>query len=130
MKVAISAKGNNLDSAVERNLKRTPFYLIVDTETLNFESIPAKIQYDNLEGKVQIAKIFGDKHVDAVLTGPCENEILQIFHKHNIIVSETAGENVKEQVNSFIKHQFNANQYSNRFANIPFWVVNSTKNNI
>ena len=38
MKIAVSSTGKELDSFVDRRFERCPYFIIIDTETMNFES--------------------------------------------------------------------------------------------
>ena len=121
MKLAISAKSDDLNSEVDRQFGKAPFLLIVDTNNRKFESIPVKSQEVKEGNEGQIASLICSKSVDAVLTGVCEDDIFQIFRKSNIVVSETAYGNVRELIKDFIQNHLSTS-YSNNTSNIPFWI--------
>lgn len=124
MKIAVSANGDNLDSAVERRLHKATFFLIVDSETLKYETILVKTDKENEQKEIDIAKKISSEKVDAILTGLCSDDAFQIFRKSNIMVSETADGKIKEQVKSFIHDWIKPTQNLNNSKNLPFWIFN------
>ena len=114
MKLAISAKGDDLDTEVERQLGKASFFLVVDTETLKFESVPVKSNKVEEENEGQITKLICNKKVNAVIIGLCDDDAFQVFCKSNIMVSETADGNVRETVKTFIKNQLNTSYSNNK----------------
>ena len=58
MKIAITAKGNRLDSEVDPRFGRAPYILIVDTETLAFEAVDNSDNVNAFKGAgIQAASI-------------------------------------------------------------------------
>ena len=57
MKLAISAKSDDLNSEVDRQFGKAPFLLIVDTNNRKFESIPVKSQEVKEGNEGQIASL-------------------------------------------------------------------------
>lgn len=69
MKIAVTSTGERLDSHVDPRFGRAPFFLIGDTETMEFVAI----ENQNTVGAAGIgaAKLVVDNDVEAVLTGNC-----------------------------------------------------------
>ncbi len=72
MKIAVTALGETLDSKIDPRFGRAAYILIVDSETLEFES------FDNNENKnafkgagIQAAAKITDKDAQVLLTGFC-----------------------------------------------------------
>ncbi|MEA3365639.1 MAG: NifB/NifX family molybdenum-iron cluster-binding protein [Candidatus Hydrogenedentes bacterium] len=71
MKIAVTATGATLDAQVDPRFARCPFFLIVDTDSMDFEAI------DNLNlslgsgAGVQSGQLIAEKGVQFVLTGNC-----------------------------------------------------------
>ena len=61
MKLAISAQHNNLDAAVDRKFGRSTYFLIVDTDTLNFDSVSIPNNVHTKDNEVYNAQLFCKK---------------------------------------------------------------------
>ena len=69
MKVAVSSNGPSLDAAVDPRFGRCNYFVIVDTETMQFESLQNVSQYAAHGAGIQSAQTIAGKGVKAVLTG-------------------------------------------------------------
>ena len=71
MKIAVTSTGKTLDSQVDPRFGRAAYFVIVDTETMDFEVI----ENDNVSAGggagTSSAKVIADTGADAVLTGNC-----------------------------------------------------------
>jgi len=69
MKIGVVAEGESLDSFIADDFGHAPFFLIVDSETLDYEVV--KNEYMNsLEGAgMKVADAIISLKVDAVITG-------------------------------------------------------------
>jgi predicted Fe-Mo cluster-binding NifX family protein len=70
MKIAVTSTGERLDSQVDPRFGRAPFFLIGDTETMEFVAIENQNAAGGAAG-IGAAKLVVDKGVEAVLTGNC-----------------------------------------------------------
>lgn len=72
MKVAISARGPELDSLVDVRFGRAPWFIIADTESDEWEAVENKKNMEAAQGAgVQSAECVVGKGAEAVLTGHC-----------------------------------------------------------
>lgn len=69
MKIVIPSTGKNLDSSVDPRFGRCPYFLIVDTETGDFEAVENKAGLAARGAGVSAAQIVVDSGVKAVLAG-------------------------------------------------------------
>jgi predicted Fe-Mo cluster-binding NifX family protein len=69
MKVIVSAQGDNLEAPVSPVFGRCPIYLLVDTETFEFEAIPNPAMNQPGGAGIQAAQFVVSQGVEAVLTG-------------------------------------------------------------
>jgi predicted Fe-Mo cluster-binding NifX family protein len=69
MKICISSDGNNLDSAVDSRFGRCPFFLIVDSETEQFEAIANPGANFGGGAGIAAAQKIAEQKVDIVITG-------------------------------------------------------------
>ncbi|NDY72385.1 dinitrogenase iron-molybdenum cofactor biosynthesis protein [Desulfobacter hydrogenophilus] len=86
MKVAISAYGQNLDAEINPRFGRCDFLLIVDTDTMAYESFANESM--NLGGGagIQTASFVISKGVQAVLTGSCGPNAMEVFNSAGVDV--------------------------------------------
>jgi predicted Fe-Mo cluster-binding NifX family protein len=72
MKIAITAQGQDLQSAVDPRFGRAKWFLVVDTETGDCEAVDNKQNVNAAQGAgIQAAKIVASKQVEALITGHC-----------------------------------------------------------
>ena len=71
MNVAITATEPSLDANVDPRFGRCPYFLIVDTDTLNFEAVENSNVMLGGGAGVQSAQLMAEKGVQFVLTGNC-----------------------------------------------------------
>ena len=69
MRVAVSAVGASLDVAVDPRFGRCAYFVIVDTDTLEFETVPNVSQSASSGAGIQAAQTIASKGAKAVLTG-------------------------------------------------------------
>jgi len=69
LKVAVSASGPSLDASVDPRFGRCAYFVIVETDTMQFEAIPNSAQYAGGGAGIQAAQTVASKGVEAVLTG-------------------------------------------------------------
>ena len=71
MKIAITATGKTMDSPVDQRFGRAAYFVVVDTETMDF----AVIDNENVAAAggagISSAKVVIDAGAEAVLTGNC-----------------------------------------------------------
>ena len=86
MKVAISAYGQDLDADINPRFGRCDFFLIVDTDTMAYESFANESM--NLGGGagIQAASFVISKGIQAVLTGSCGPNAMEVFNSAGVAV--------------------------------------------
>ncbi len=71
MKIAVSSSGKNLDDSIDTRFGRCQYFIIVDSESLEFEAVENP-GYQAMGGAGNLAaQIVLDKGVEAVVTGEC-----------------------------------------------------------
>ncbi len=71
MKIAVTSTGKTLDSQVDQRFGRAAYFLVVDTETMNFEVIENSNAAAASGAGINSAKVVIDSGAEAVLTGNC-----------------------------------------------------------
>ena len=102
MKVAVTATGPQMDSEVDSRLARARYFIVVDTETGQFEA------HDNSDVRgathgagVQAAEKLDGLGVQAVITGNCGPRAYQVLKAMGIEVFVGASGTVAEAVEKF-----------------------------
>ena len=99
MKVAISAYGQDLDAEINPRFGRCDYFLIVDTDTMAFDSYANESM--NLTGGagIQAATFVISKGVQAVLTGSCGPNAMAVFNSAGVAVYPGQAGSVAQAVN-------------------------------
>jgi predicted Fe-Mo cluster-binding NifX family protein len=101
LKVAVSASGGSLDAPVDPRFGRCPYFLIVDTETMNFESFPnASLNAPSGAG-IGAAQIVVEREVQAVLTGSVGPNAMQVLSQAGVKVVTGVQGSVRQVVEDF-----------------------------
>ncbi len=102
MKVAVTAKGTDLNAPVDPRFGRAAYILVVDTKTLSFEVLDNKENVNAFKGAgIQAAANVSKKGVAALLTGFCGPNAFKTLQAANVKVAADVSGTVKEAVQSF-----------------------------
>ncbi|PHR27403.1 MAG: dinitrogenase iron-molybdenum cofactor biosynthesis protein [Desulfotalea sp.] len=102
MKVAITAKGEQLSSDVDPRFGRAPFIIIVDTETLAFEALDNSTNVNAFKGAgIQAATMVADKGAQVLLTGYCGPNAFKTVAAAGVKVVNDISGTVEEVVAKF-----------------------------
>ena len=69
MKIGITSTGENLDADVDQRFGRCRYFIIVDTESMEFEAVSNENAMASGGAGIQAAQTIANKGVDAVITG-------------------------------------------------------------
>jgi predicted Fe-Mo cluster-binding NifX family protein len=98
MKIAVASTGPTLDDLVEARFGRCAYFVIVDPDTLEFESFPnPNIALGGGAGP-QSAQLMANKDVSAVLTGNCGPNAFRTFGAARIQVITGVSGQVRQAV--------------------------------
>jgi len=86
MKVAISAYGQDLDAEINPRFGRCDFLLIVDTDTMAYESFANESMNQTGGAGIQTASFVISKGVQAILTGSCGPNAMEVFNAAGVAV--------------------------------------------
>ena len=86
MKIAVTSTGPTLEDNVEARFGRCPYFLIIDTETMQYESIENPNIAIGGGAGIQSAQLMSEKGVTTVLTGNCGPNAFSVFGQAGIQV--------------------------------------------
>lgn len=103
MLVAITAKGTHLSDEVDPRFGRAPYILIVDTETMNYESLDNSENVNAFKGAgIQAATMVADKGAKVLLTGYCGPNAFKTIQAAGMkVVSDVTG-TVEQAITAFL----------------------------
>jgi predicted Fe-Mo cluster-binding NifX family protein len=71
MKIAITSTGKTLDSQVDQRFGRAAYFLVIDSDTMDFSVIENESAAASGGAGINAAKVVIDAGAEAVLTGNC-----------------------------------------------------------
>ena len=90
MKVGISATGSDLSARVDDRFGRCPWFLVVDTDSLEFDALENRHAEEEMGAGVAAAKDLIDERIDAAISGqvgPKAYEVLKALNVDIFLVS-------------------------------------------
>jgi predicted Fe-Mo cluster-binding NifX family protein len=103
MKVAVTAKGNALDSEVDPRFGRCPWFLIVNTNDMTFQAIDNANMSAGGGAGVQSGQLMAEHDVECVLTGNCGPNAFSTLNAAGIKVITGVSGFVKDAVEQYKK---------------------------
>ncbi|MBE0425908.1 MAG: NifB/NifX family molybdenum-iron cluster-binding protein [Nitrospirae bacterium] len=114
MKICVTSQGDSLDAQIDPRFGRCQYFLIVDTDTLKFESIKNP-NIDAMGGAgIQSGQIMAEKSVKAVITGNIGPNAYQTLQAAGIPVVTGASGSVKEAIEKYKKGELKTAQEPTR----------------
>ena len=102
MKIAVTSKGRDLDSAVDPRFGRAAYILVVDTSTMDFEVIDNSANVNAFKGAgIQAATAVSDKGAEALLTGFCGPNAFRTLQAAGIRVANDVTGTIRQAVEAF-----------------------------
>ena len=104
MKVAVTSRGDTLDSPFEQRFGRSPGFLIYDTETKDYEYINNSVNLNLPQGAgIQAAQTISNSGAEAVITGHCGPKAFQVLKAAKIKIYYARADKVKDAIEEFLK---------------------------
>jgi len=101
MKIAITSRGNDLDAEIDPRFGRCQYFVIVDTDTMEFESIENASAMAMGGAGPQAAQAISEKGAGAVITGNVGPNAFQALEAAGIKVMTGASGTVTDMVQKF-----------------------------
>lgn len=106
MKICISSQGDNLDSQVDPRFGRCQFFIIVDTDSLEFETINNENIAASGGAGIKAGQLVSSKGIKALLTGNVGPNAFETLNASGVEVIVGVSGSVKEAVERFKKGEF------------------------
>lgn len=98
MNLAISATGDELESQLDRRFGRCSYFIIVDPETMEFETIQNASRGASSGAGVKAAQILADSEVNSLITGNVGPNAYNALTAAGIDIFTGASGTVKEAI--------------------------------
>jgi predicted Fe-Mo cluster-binding NifX family protein len=98
MKIAVTAKSNRLESEIDPRFGRCSYFLIIETDTMNFESISNESAMASGGAGIQAAQTVAKEGVKVVITGNIGPNAFQTLSAAGIVVFTGVDGTVKEAI--------------------------------
>jgi len=109
MKIAISSSGPEMSSVVDARFGRAPWFIIVDTESGEWEALENKQNMQAAQGAgIQSAECVSRHGVQALLTGHCGPKAFRALNAAGVKVYTGVQGAVSEAVERFKAGEFTA----------------------
>jgi predicted Fe-Mo cluster-binding NifX family protein len=108
MKLCVSSTGKDIGSRVDTAFGRAPYFLIIDTETMDLEVLKNSAATVGHGAGIAAAKTVSDKGVDAVLSGYVGPKAFNGLQASDIMVFEGASEKdtIQEALTKFKRNEY------------------------
>ena len=101
MKIAVSAQGPDLDSALSPVFGRCPYYILVDTDTMAFQAFPNAAMGAGGGAGIQAGQFVASQGAGAVITGNLGPNAFQVLQAAGLSVFTIQGGTVREAVEAY-----------------------------
>ena len=101
MKICVSASSNSLDANVDSRFGRCPYFVIIDSETMEFDLVPNDSTNAAHGAGIQAAQTVVNKGVKVVITGNVGPNAFQVLSTTGIKVLTGVSGTIKEAVEKY-----------------------------
>ncbi|CAA7603297.1 Dinitrogenase iron-molybdenum cofactor [Acididesulfobacillus acetoxydans] len=102
MKIAVSSTGTTLESTMDQRFGRAANFVVVDTETMDFESLNNGAAASGGGAGISAAQTVVDKGVGAIITGNIGPNAMNVLQAAQVDIFRGSPVSVKENI---AKHQ-------------------------
>lgn len=113
MKIAVSATAASLDAEVDPRFGRCQYFVIVDPDTMQFESLENSGVMAGGGAGIATAQTIAGKGVEAVLTGNCGPNAYQVLSAAGIKVVTGVSGKVRQAVEDYKSGKLKASSQPN-----------------
>lgn len=106
MKICITAQGETLDSFVDPRFGRCQYFMIVDTDTLEFEALKNPNMDSSGGAGIQSGQLIAKTEAKAVLTGNVGPNAFKTLQSIGIEMITGVSGTIKEVIEKYKKNEF------------------------
>ena len=110
MKICVTSEGKTLDDQVDPRFGRCQFFIIVDTDTLDFEAVENQSAQFSGGAGIQSGQLMASKGVKAVLTGNVGPNAFQTLQAGGIKIYRGLSGKVRGAVEKYKKGELKATE--------------------
>lgn len=106
MKIALTSTGPDLDADLDPRFGRAAYFVIVDPDTLAFETVANQQSIDLPQGAgIQAGKTVVDRRVSVLITGNCGPKAYNVLNSGGVAVITGAAGTLKDVLEQYRKGQ-------------------------
>lgn len=113
MKIAISSNGPTMDAEIDPRFGRCQYFIIADTETMEFEAVNNSSATAASGAGIATAQMIVDKGVEAVLTGNCGPNAHGVLSSAGIKIITGVSGKIKDAIEGYKTGTYQAAQQAN-----------------
>lgn len=113
MKIAVSVAGQGLEGEVDPRFGRCQAFLVVDSETMEFEPVANTAATSGGGAGIAAAQVIVDKGAEVVLTGNCGPNAFSVLEKAGIQVITGVTGTVREAVENYKAGKYQPSSQAN-----------------
>jgi predicted Fe-Mo cluster-binding NifX family protein len=113
MKIAISATGPTMDAEIDPRFGRCQYFIIVDTETMEFEAVNNSNASAAGGAGISTAQMIVEKGVETVLTGNCGPNAHGVLSSAGIQIITGVSGKIKDAIEEYKLGTYQAAQQAN-----------------
>jgi len=121
MKIGITSTGENLDANVDQRFGRCRYFLIVDTDSMEFEVLSNENAMASGGAGIQTAQTIANKGVKSIVTGNVGPNAFQTLSAAGIKVFTGASGTIKESIEKFKKGELKETEAPNVGSHSGMW---------
>jgi predicted Fe-Mo cluster-binding NifX family protein len=113
MKIAISATGPTMDAEIDPRFGRCQYFIIVDTETMEFEAVNNSNASAAGGAGISTAQMIVEKGVETVLTGNCGPNAHGVLSSASVQIITGVSGKIKDAIEEYKLGTYQAAQQAN-----------------
>jgi len=102
MKIVVTANGGDLDARASPVFGRCPMYVLVDTETMQFEAVENPALAASGGAGIQAAQFIVERGAEAVVSGNVGPNAFNVLQAAGIPVYQFGGGTVRQAVEAYV----------------------------
>ncbi|MCK4532715.1 NifB/NifX family molybdenum-iron cluster-binding protein [bacterium] len=110
MKICVTAEGDNLDSTVDPRFGRCQYFIVVDSDTLEFEAIQNPNRETMGGAGIQSSQLIAGKQAKAVLSGNIGPNAFQTLQAAGVEIITGVSGTVKEAIEQYKEGKLESTQ--------------------